>query len=63
MKKAVFFCCRVMPSDFYFIPTILYSWESCRCWMIAFIWGNIGLEVRTVCLVDFEGVEKKPSET
>lgn len=55
MRKPLIFAIRFLSGQFYFLPTILYSWSECNCWMFAFIWGNIGLEIETTCAPIFEG--------
>ena len=47
--KQVYFAFRLMSGQFYFLPTFLYSWQTCKCWLAALFWGNIGLEVATFC--------------
>lgn len=44
------FAIRFYRREFYFIPTIVHSWQDCPCMSIEVIWGNLSIGVYRNCL-------------
>jgi hypothetical protein len=38
----------------FFIPSIRYTWEDCKCWSYSFVWGNFSIDLWTTCSDKFK---------